>query len=387
MKRIFKYIIAIATPLALAGTTNAQVVMDTICPYEQVCLTASTFRGTIQWQSSPDMLSWTDMASGTNDTICFTPTTSLYARGVLFENTCDSFFTDTHHIFVRNYNQSATFVFTGGIQTWTAPADVCDSIKIECWGAQGGNGVDGNSVSGPTLGGTGGLGGYTVAYFPVVAGQIYNVFVGGQGTAPAGGFNGGGNGGSTSAAGGGGASDVRLGGTAESDRIIVAGGGGGGGRGGCESVTSITGGFGGAGGGGVGGNGVDAPTSGGNAGGGFGGNAGSVQGAGGGAGIGCGGFLGSPGGTASTGTGASGGAGQSCCCFSFPSIPGGGGGGGGMIGGGAGGGGSAGTTGCSGNDKGAGGGGGGGSSAAPTGSHVLTNNGIWIGDGQVIISW
>lgn len=381
MKRIIKYIIALSAPVIISGTMNAQIVTDSVCPNQEICVTTPAFRGTIQWQYSIDaMASWVDAPSGTNDTICFTPTFNVHARGVILENTCDSFFTDTHFIFVRNYERTATFNFTGGIQTWTAPSDVCDSILIKCWGASGGAGATGGSS---TAGGNGGLGGYTEAYFPVTPGMVFQVFVGGEGATPTGGFNGGANGGSTNAGGGGGASDVRYPGTSEAERIIVGGGGGGGGRAGCETASAGVGGNGGGGGGASGTNGGDSPTSGGVAGGGFGGTVGT----GGNAGIGCSGFLGSPGSATATGTGGAGGAGQSCCCFSFGSIPGGGGGGGGMIGGGGGGGGSAGTSGCSGNDKGAGGGGAGGSSAAPAGAHVVTNNGIWVGNGQVIIAW
>jgi PKD-like domain/Secretion system C-terminal sorting domain len=285
------------------------------------------------------------------------------------------------------FAQTSTFNFTGGIQTFTVPCGV-DTIFVQTWGAQGGSGAAGSSVSGPTPGGNGGLGGYAEGWLLVNPGDILNVFVGGQGATPTGGFNGGANGGSQNAGGGGGASDIRVGGTAETDRVITAGGGGGGGRGGCESQVAIAGGTGGAGGDIVAAaNGQDAPTSGGAAGGGKGGNFGNVQGASGPAGVGCGGFLGSPGAATTSGTGGAGGAGQSCCCFSFGSIPAGGGGGGGQIGGGGGGGGSAGTSGCSGNDKGAGGGGGSGSSFVGGVLNGVTNNGIWLGNGMVSISW
>lgn len=282
--------------------------------------------------------------------------------------------------------QQSTFNFTGGIQTFTVPCGV-NQVHIAAYGAQGGSGAAGGNSS---AGGAGGQGGQAEGDLTVSPGDVLNIFVGGQGAAPTGGFNGGANGGSQNAGGGGGASDVRVGGTAEANRVIVAGGGGGGGRGGCE-LSSVAGGNGGSGGGGAGNGGVDAPTPNqsptGVAGGGFGGNAGSVQGAAGAAGIGCSGFLGAPGTTASGGTGGAGGAGQSCCCFSSASIPGGGGGGGGYLGGGGGGGGSAGTASCSGNDKGGGGGGGGGSSYTSGVANGIVTNGVQTGNGQVVISW
>ncbi len=281
---------------------------------------------------------------------------------------------------------TTTFNFTGGMQTFTVPAGVT-SIDITALGAQGGSGAAGGAS---VAGGAGGLGASATGTLAVVPGQVLNIFVGGQGATPAGGFNGGGNGGNQNSGGGGGASDVRAGGSGIANRVITAGGGGGGGRGGCDEGSASTGGIGGnggTGGGGVGADGASSPTSGGVAGGGFGGNAGSVQGAFGAAGIGCGGFLGAPGITTANEIGGNGGNGQTCCCFSFGSIPGGGGGGGGQIGGGGAGGGSAGTTGCSGNSKGAGGGGGGGSSYTGGVTSGTTTAGVQPGDGQVVITY
>lgn len=281
---------------------------------------------------------------------------------------------------------TSSYNFTGGIQTFTVPCGV-NSIFIQAWGAQGGTGATGGAS---VAGGQGGLGGYAEGFLSVSPGDVLDIFVGGQGATPTGGFNGGANGGSTNAGGGGGASDVRAGGTAESNRVITAGGGGGGGRGGCDEGSATTGGLGGnggTGGGGVASNGNDSPTSGGTAGGGKGGNFGGVQGALGAKGLGCAGFSGTDGIAATTGTGGTGGAGQSCCCSSAPSIPGGGGGGGGQIGGGGGGGGSAGTTGCSGNSKGAGGGGGGGSSYIGGVTSGAIVNGIWLGNGMVTFNY
>lgn len=110
---------------------------------------------------------------------------------------------------------------------------------FEVWGAQGGN--------------SGGLGGYSKGYYQGT-GTAY-IYVGGQGgaygTNAAGGSNGGGNGASSAGSGGGGASDIRIGGTALSNRVIVAGGGGGAGSGAS----------GGAGGGETGGNGTGNQTS------------------------------------------------------------------------------------------------------------------------------
>ena len=114
-----------------------------------------------------------------------------------------------------------TFNFTGVLQTFTVPACV-SSLTISAYGSQGG--TNSNSTT------AGGLGGSTIGVLTVTAGQVLNIYVGGLN-----GFNGGGAGGVTSGSPlsgggiGGGASDVRVGGIALLNRVIVAGAGGGGG--------------------------------------------------------------------------------------------------------------------------------------------------------------
>jgi hypothetical protein len=264
--------------------------------------------------------------------------------------------------------------YTGGMQTWTVPCGVT-SITVTCYGAEGGDGAQGDNTS---TGGLGGFGSMSSGVLAVTPGDVLNIYVGGAGSAPVGGFNGGANGGSDNAGGGGGATDIRLNSTSASARVIVGAGGGGGGRGGCET-GGVNGGNGGSG-DFNGANGTNSPDGGG----GFGGTASGGSGP---AGIGCGGFLGLPGGATSDENGAVGGGGQACCCFSVPSVPGGGGGGGGFIGGGGGGGGSAGTTGCSGNNKGGGGGGGGGSNYTGGVTSPTIVAAARSGDGAVYITY
>ena len=103
-----------------------------------------------------------------------------------------------------------TYNHTGSMQTFTVPPGV-NLITISASGAQG-------------AGGAGGKGGTATGDLSVIPGQVLNIFVGGQN-----GYNGGGNGHAAIPRNGGGASDVRMGGTALADRIIVGGGGGGGG--------------------------------------------------------------------------------------------------------------------------------------------------------------
>lgn len=128
--------------------------------------------------------------------------------------------------------QSTTlFSYSGSIQSWTVPAGVT-SINVDARGAIGGAGSA--SIS------RGGYGGCVRAELAVTPGQVLYVFVGQRGAdglTTSGGVGGanpvpsGGDGGlgySPYAGGGGGAaSDLRMGGTALSNRVIVAGGGGG----------------------------------------------------------------------------------------------------------------------------------------------------------------
>ena len=105
-----------------------------------------------------------------------------------------------------------TLSFTGDQQIFIVP-DYITLLTLEVWGAQGG----GNG----TANGRGGYGGYAKGDINVTPGETLYVYVGGQN-----GYNGGGTERGTYVGGGG--TDIRLGGNAIADRIIVAGGGGGG---------------------------------------------------------------------------------------------------------------------------------------------------------------
>ena len=124
--------------------------------------------------------------------------------------------------------------YTGAPQTWTVPPNVV-RLDLDLAGAQGGGASGGYFPGG---------GGRVQAKLTVTPGQTLNVYVGGQGGAMApcspcsgggGGWNGGGGPGffdptgafSYPWGGGGGATDIRVGGTALSNRVVVGGGGGG----------------------------------------------------------------------------------------------------------------------------------------------------------------
>ncbi len=309
---------------------------------------------------------------------------------------------------VQTYEEAGTYEFE-------VPAGVT-CMEVVVAGAAGGSGQDfgvelppppdteGSEGDAGSLGGDGGLGGRTSAELIVTPGEVLQVNVGGVGTdaggprdaagaeayesaegdgaGTPGGFNGGGAGGG-GGGGGGGASDIRQGGTALDDRVVVGAGAGGGGDGGpaLEEVPdgdietsgeapaegfpqgSAPGGAGGHGGGldgEVGGDGYLVGATGGEGGG------GGSQTAGGAAGANAPQVSGTP---ATAGAFGFGGAGA------FAAPDGGAGGGGGWYGGGGGGGGYFGT----------GGGGGGGSSYGPAGAEFVS--GDQSGDGLVVLTY
>ena len=231
---------------------------------------------------------------------------------------------------VRVATNYQVFTSIGAAQNFTVPAGV-STLFVDAGGAQGSNG--GGSTA------FGGNGGRVLGEIAVTALENLSITVGNQT-----GFNGGGSG--TGA--GGGASDIRQGGTALANRILVAGGGGGGGSGsGNSTYPEGSGGIGGAfyGGGGfdgnAGGHGQGATLTSAGLGG-----PGAYSGAGGSPGV--------------LGLGGDGGSGA-------------GGGGGGLYGGGGGG------MGYS------GGGGGGGSSLVPSGGTAIPA--YQTGDGQITLYW
>ncbi|MFY9738508.1 MAG: hypothetical protein WAK11_05575, partial [Candidatus Cybelea sp.] len=171
-----------------------------------------------------------------------------------------------------------SFYYTGSEQRFRVPAGVKWIGVVARGGGGAGSGSNGAS---------GGRGGRVHAYIPVTPGEMLAIYVGGEGLGITGGFNGGGAGGQKyycdcPGAGGGGASDVRQGGDALGDRVLVVGGGGGAGGGFNRGALGGSGGRGGgstAGSGGNGGGGYSSYRSGG-------GGAGGTQGAGGSGGIG-----------------------------------------------------------------------------------------------------
>ena len=131
-----------------------------------------------------------------------------------------------------NSNSSVmNFDYTGSVQTTTLTPG---RYKLECWGAQGGNGSSNGSSNINTVGG---FGGYSVGTITLSKAQKVYIYSGGKGQTKSnissystvnGGFNGGGSNYTCGSGGsGGGGSDIRIGTDSLYARVIVAGGGSG----------------------------------------------------------------------------------------------------------------------------------------------------------------
>lgn len=114
--------------------------------------------------------------------------------------------------------QIFNFNFTGSVQTWTVPAGVTE-IEVEMAGAQGGSNTNSQ----------GGYGAIIKGKMAVTPGQVLNLYVGQQPTSYTAAWPNGGSGGTSGSWGraGGGSTDIRIGGTALTNRVMVAGAGGG----------------------------------------------------------------------------------------------------------------------------------------------------------------
>lgn len=164
-----------------------------------------------------------------------------------------SFIFTLHSVKINSQTLTATFNYTGSVQTWTVPACVY-CLVVDVRGAQGG-GILANPYAGSGQGGRGARVQHNC--IAVTPGQVLEIRVGECPTGFTGGYNGGGNGHNSSpvqmqSKGGGGATDIRIAPYAIGNRIVVAAGGGGrsggsqqtnfqasGGNGGC--ATGVTG--------------------------------------------------------------------------------------------------------------------------------------------------
>jgi hypothetical protein len=196
----------------ISAPSLATATPSTICPGSSTSLSAISPGYSINWYDAATggtLLG--SSTSGGNFVVSPMITTTYYAESEY------------------NGSGSQTFSYTGSLQTWTVPSGIT-SINIDAYGAQGGAGY-GAPLAIP------GLGGRVQATIPVTPGEVLNIYVGSAGgdggttIGGTGGYNGGGTGGGwsggRSGGGGGGASDIRQGGIALSNRVIIAAGGGG----------------------------------------------------------------------------------------------------------------------------------------------------------------
>lgn len=255
----------------------------------------------------------------------------------LDSNSCDAIVNYTAPVGVDTCSYvDQTFSYTGSEQIWVVPAGV-NSIRVSAYGAQGGaNWVNNDN-----------FGGRVEADLAVTPSTTIYVYVGEQATTLTGGWNGGGFG-EGAGKGGGGASDIRIGGNALNNRMIVAGGAGGAGY---WNALHVNGGIGGGLIGGYGGR-VNYATN-------PGGEPGTQVGSGNGTCV----SFNNP---ACTGGFGYGGGSTSCGCEGY-------GGGGGWYGG-------AGSGNCR-------GGGGGSSYTDPSATNVIHTQGVRVGNGEVVISY
>jgi hypothetical protein len=98
-KNILPYIIAaLLAWILIPAQMQAQIAVVPVCDGAEVCLTVGTFRGSIQWQSSPDSVTWSNIPGGTSDTLCFFANTATYYRAEITEGTCAPIYTDIQAI-------------------------------------------------------------------------------------------------------------------------------------------------------------------------------------------------------------------------------------------------------------------------------------------------
>lgn len=145
----------------------------------------------------------------------------------VYEKYGESFYRNETTVTTSKGEKTKTFEYTGGSQTFVAPFD--GTYKLTAYGAGGYGSTASDGIPGKTYG--------TIS---LKKGDVLWIYVGGKGSSTAGGYNGGGAGGTVftgsddnrgtvkaTASGGGGATDFRKGGSAKSNRIMVAGGSGG----------------------------------------------------------------------------------------------------------------------------------------------------------------
>ncbi|MBU0489427.1 MAG: fibrobacter succinogenes major paralogous domain-containing protein [Bacteroidetes bacterium] len=97
MRRInlFLIIFGFLQLLAIKGFSQS-----TICLNDTIYLELPTFRGDIQWQESPDSLSWTDISGANFQPFAFPASETKFYRAVITEGSCNPIFSEGRKIVV-----------------------------------------------------------------------------------------------------------------------------------------------------------------------------------------------------------------------------------------------------------------------------------------------
>ncbi|GAA4464436.1 hypothetical protein GCM10023093_14760 [Nemorincola caseinilytica] len=210
-----------------------------ICPGSSVDLTVTGGTGGYQWYKDGMLMSETSATLNVTDPgvyncvyadvngVVDSPATGIHVTHLEAPSISVSPLVSICHgitTAMLTYNTSTGFGFSPTPYTYTVPAGVT-SVEFELNGGSGGVDTSTMSIHAP------GFGGRTTGTLNVTPGDVLTINIGSAGqNGMMGGVPGGMNGGGASAGfggSGGGASDIRLGGTALSDRVAVAGGGGG----------------------------------------------------------------------------------------------------------------------------------------------------------------
>ncbi|MCO5950471.1 cadherin-like beta sandwich domain-containing protein, partial [Mucilaginibacter flavidus] len=214
----------LAVTVVVAGQPSSTTPINVLATPATICQgTFSTLTANVD-ATAGQFLYWYDAATGGN-LLAGVPSGGKF---VVTPNA-----TTTYYAQSQAKIDTATFNYTGSVQTFTVPAGVT-SLQIDARGGRGGKGSDQG-------GGVRAGGGKVQATMAVTPGQVLSIYVGGAGNdfhygatnnlPTPGGFNGGGSapyGYQSGAGGGGGATDIRINGLSLSNRVLVAGGGGGG---------------------------------------------------------------------------------------------------------------------------------------------------------------
>ena len=120
------FLLFIATSFPPFGGSMG-VCQTTVCTGDSVILTLSGYNGAIQWQQSPDLISWSPASSvmAANDTFGFTATNTYYYRAAVTDGECLPFYSDTTLVTTVNTappptaNVASNVTYTSFDANWT----------------------------------------------------------------------------------------------------------------------------------------------------------------------------------------------------------------------------------------------------------------------------